>query len=528
MPTDSITVLWRTEEESWNAFVRRIRDAKGEIIVVLSSPDNAALLDENERGPFLEECAKIRYRLRFASKEPEVIRHARRLSIRVIDRTRALRRALQGHERSAEALRHFSPSLWRQQWRSRLQTIGLLSVPKVRIWILILLSVALFAFVLLRLLPSADVRLWPRSDVISQTMNITLVASGAVLPPSGNVRTLPLEHIRVHVKKSITFDDISPEFTGTNATVEMTVFNVSKEPYSLRKGTRLLNQAGMVFRLQDVAIVEPGGKVSVPAKADDVDLYGKIIGARGNVPADLQWEFPGLAPADRKLVYAKNLTAATGGTTSSRTVLQQKDIDIGKKRLVQDLLVTAKQLVEEERQLRSAADSRKQLELLSKDDVISIVYTGFVLPKEFLGQPVLSVPIEGELIYTVPAYDLELIRSTYSKDLHAHTGDGKQLIADTVHVDPQKIIIIEFDDNLRWIKVTVDITGTEQFVLDPLMPMGARFGRKVRDAIAGLSVRDAQRILRNFPEVDRVDIRLWPPWAGTIPTIPSNINISPQ
>ncbi|NOS67589.1 MAG: hypothetical protein HOO67_04470, partial [Candidatus Peribacteraceae bacterium] len=79
-----------------------------------------------------------------------------------------------------------------------------------------------------------------------------------------------------------------------------------------------------------------------------------------------------------------------------------------------------------------------------------------------------------------------------------------------------------------WIKITADVVGTEQFVLDPLSQVGAKFGKKVREAIAGLSVHDAQRILRNFPEVDRVEIRLWPPWAGVLPSIPSNIRITPQ
>jgi hypothetical protein len=72
------------------------------------------------------------------------------------------------------------------------------------------------------------------------------------------------------------------------------------------------------------------------------------------------------------------------------------------------------------------------------------------------------------------------------------------------------------------------VIGTEQFVLDPLTPVGSQFGSKVREAIAGLSVHDAQRILRNFPEVERVEISIWPPWSGTLPTIPSNITISPQ
>ena len=529
MPDSPFTVLWRAEEESWNAFLRRIREAQGELMVILSSTDNTQLLQEEDRKHFLDECKKLRYRLRLATKEPVIVAHARREGMRVIDRTRKLRALLKDHSRSAEALRFFSPSLWRQQWRSRLQTIGLLSVPRVRIFILVLLSVGLFVFVVFRLLPSADVLVWPRSDLVTLTMNITLIDSGAVLPVNAShARMHPLEKIHVHIRKAITFNDISPEFTGTNAQVEMTIINQSTEAYSLRKGTRLLNQAGMIFRIQEAVLVDAGKQETVKAKAEDLDLYEKIIGQRGNVPAGLQWEFPGLTLAERKLILAKNLKAATGGSTSQRTVLLQKDVDIGMKRLKQELLVAAKQMIEEQRQLRSSQNPNVHLELLAKDDVIRATYSGFLLPTNLLGQPVTSVAIEGQLLYTVPAYNLQGIQEAYSKELQGHTGEGKRLIPDSVHIDPQKVIIIEFADDGSWIKITADVTGTEQFVLEPLTPMGAKFGTKVREAIAGLSVTDAQRILRNFPEVERVDISLWPPWNSTLPSIASNITISPQ
>ncbi len=497
------------------------------MVVVLSSPDNTFLLHDDEREHFLEDCAKVRYRLKLASKEPSIIRPARKRGIQVYNRTRELRDALRNHPQQNEALRAFSPSLWRQHWRSRLQRVGLLSVPKIRIWVLMSTSVLLFAFVFFRLLPSAEVRIWARSEVISHTMNVLLAQSGAVLPRQ-YARVMPLTMLTVTVRKSITFDDISTEFTGTDATVPMTIVNNAAEEYSFRKGTRVTNQAGMVFRLQKEVSVPAKGETTVKAKADHLDMYDKVIGDRGNVPANLQWEIPGLSPEERKLVFAKNIKSGTGGTTSQRSVLQAQDLEIGKKRLMQELLVNAKQMVEEERQLRNATDPHIDLELLAKDDVIAQTYSGFVLPTQFIGQPVMSVPIEGQLTYSVPAYDLAMFQENYSRELLARTGEGKRLVPETVHVDPDRVIIIEYDDNHQWIKVTADVVGTENFELDPLTPTGARFGKKVRDAIAGLSVSDAQRIIRNFPEVDRVDIRMWPPWNTVIPPIPSSISIVPQ
>lgn len=536
MSESKITVLWRAEEESWHAFARRIGSAGGAMVVVLSSADNSFLLKQEDRIGFLEELEKLRYRVTLATKEPAVIRDARARGIRIVDRTRGLRALLSGCPQSAEALRCFSPSLWRQQWRSRLQTVGLLSVPKARIFTLVILSVAVFLFVFFRLLPSADVRVWAHSDVVILTINVTLVSSGSLIPVSGRVRVQPLQTIRVKVEKSITFDDISPEFTGNDAKVNMEIINEAKETYSFRAGTRLLNQAGMIFRIQAPVTVPAGERRTVAAKADHLDLYGKIVGARGNVPANLQWEFIGLPVSDRKVVYAKNSDAAKGGSTSESTVLQQKDIEAARKRLEQELLLSAKQLIEEERQLRNAGEKNVRLELLAKDDIILASYSGFILPTQFVGQPVKSAPVEGELVYSVPAYDLQTLETTYRAELQAHAGEGKRLMPDSVHIDPEKVIVIEYADDGspsnrytgKWIKITADIVGTEQFVLDAMSPLGAKFGKKVREAVSGLPVHDAMRILRNFPEVDRVEIKLWPPWGRVLPSIPSNISINTQ
>ena len=85
--------------------------------------------------------------------------------------------------------------------------------------------------------------------------------------------------------------------------------------------------------------------------------------------------------------------------------------------------------------------------------------------------------------------------------------------------------VIDYSDDLSWIKLTVDLSGTEQFILDPLTPAGARFSKKIRELVTGLTTKEALRILRNLPEVDNADIRLWPPWNSSLPRIPAHITI---
>lgn len=524
----TVQLLMKGEEESWNSFSRRIKDAQGESIVILSSADNNFLLREEEQKVFLAELAKLRYRVKLATKDPAIMAAARKQGIEVFHRTRMLRNVLGGHPKAQEALRFFSPSLWRQHWRSRLQSIGLLSLPRLRIWAFIILSSALFLFVIFELLPSAEIKVWPRKDVVTHTMNIVLVLSGSTTQFPDHVRTMPLVPITVRTRKVINFQDISPEFIGSDAEVEMTMINKRPEPMQLKGGTRLVNQAGMIFRLKTGVQIPGSGSIVAQAKADHVDLYDKIIGERGNVPAGVEWRLPGLPEDEQKLTYAINRVAARGGRTAYRSVLQQKDLDIARKRLEQELLASAEKLIKEDRELRNFRDATVNYEFLDKGDLIRKTYSGFVLPTHLIGQTVSSVEVAGSIIYTIPAYDTAAILRTFGPELEAHITNGKQLVKGSVELDPEKVIVIEYADNLTWIKITVDIVGTEQYVLEPLTPTGARFGKKVRDAIVDLPSADALRIIRNLPEVQKVDIDLWPPWSRQIPSIPSNIAISPQ
>ncbi|HLD71062.1 MAG TPA: hypothetical protein VI873_00410, partial [Candidatus Peribacteraceae bacterium] len=345
------------------------------------------------------------------------------------------------------------------------------------------------------------------------------------------VRNMQLVPITVTVDRSITFDQISKEFIGKSAAVPITVVNKSQEPYSLRSGTRLMNQAGMIFKTQEPLNVAPGEEVTVRTEADDLDIYGEIIGERGNVPAGVRWDFPGLAPEERAVVYGENRAESRGGTTEFRTVLSQGDLDLAKKRLEQELLVIAKQLVDEERTLLNMAMGKNgSLEMLfgKGEELSKIAYHDFKLPTQFLGEQVTSIPIEGKITYTVHAYDATAIFENLKGELASHVGEGKELITETLTIDRMIVYIIAWDDGLQWIKLTVDITGTEQFVLDSLSPTGARLSKKIREEVAGKSKEDALRVIKNLPEIEKVDIVLWPPWSRTLPGILSHISITPQ
>jgi hypothetical protein len=528
VPHVPLTVFFPGVEESWTAFLERARQTEGEMLFVLSGRDSELVASAELRDMVLKQCQALEHRVTIATKHSALISDARGRGVRVIDKVRSLKRLLQGHPDLDLALRAFSPQIWRQQVKLRLQQFGMISLPRLRVLILVAVSVCLFFFVVLRLLPSAQVLVEPRQETVTQTINIFLVQSGAALELPERVKTMPLLPIRVELQNAMTFDQISKDFIGTSAHTTLTVSNTTDEEYSFRGGTRFMNQAGMIFRIQRPIRVPPKGSVPIEAVADANDLYDQIIGERGNVPAGLRWEIPGLAPEEQKSVYAENRVPADGGTTAYRTVLRQQDLDLAQKKLEQDLIANAKQLVEEERLMLSARHRDKDFQILYYPELTQAAFSGFVLPTQFIGEPVTSIPVEGEVIYTVFAYDTASVLDLLSEELLAHVREGRQLILDSLTPDRLITHVIDYDDALQWIKITVDLSGTERYVLDPLTPSGALFAKSVRERIVNLSKDEAIRIIRNMPEVERATIRLWPPWSRLLPLIPAQISIVMQ
>src|SRR5207237_1413964 len=135
-------------------------------------------------------------------------------------------------------------------------------------------------------------------------------------------RILALHPIKVSVSTEMAYTQISPEFIGTDEQVTMILVNKGDGSFPLRKGPRLSNTTGIIFRIQNAVIVPAHGTVPVLAIADHTDMYGKPVGDRGNVQPGMHWDLPALRPEDQMQVYAENKNKGTGGTSAFRNALQ--------------------------------------------------------------------------------------------------------------------------------------------------------------------------------------------------------------
>jgi hypothetical protein len=401
-------------------------------------------------------------------------------------------------------------------------------------WGLLLLlsaSLMLFLVVLFIAVPSVTLSIVPRETSISVMANVLLRTEQVPADLEDDLAkfSLPLIPVRVEVRQGISFDQISRKFTGRNATVRLTIVNESTDSYSLRQRTRFQNQAGMIFRISEgvevpAKVILSPGTVEVEAVADPEDLYGEIVGDRGNVPAGLKWELPGLPPEERGLLYARNPVAATGGTTAFTRVLKEEDLVLAEKILRRQLRDAAEVLLEE-RIAKLRQETGHDIVFLQFEELMEEELFDVRLPREFLSFEIQSVPVEGGYALTALAYDRTAFLGLLEGSVRKHVEEGKVLVEDSLSEDGLRVHVISYDDDLQWVKVTAELTARERYRLDPVTPEGIAFAEKIREAVKGISRTDALKIIRNFPEVGEVTLKLWPPWKRRMPELPGRIVI---
>jgi hypothetical protein len=137
--------------------------------------------------------------------------------------------------------------------------------------------------------------------------------------------------------------------------------------------------------------------------------------------------------------------------------------------------------------------------------------------------------VQGSIEYTVILYDEDALLTLLKDEVYKRVPPGKVVVESSLVKENMDLNVIPpWDDDFQWVKITADLTYSERYVISPITPNGARFGKYVRDNVAGKTATEAERILKNLPEVERVEISVWPPWSFTLPAIGGNIAIKEE
>ena len=190
----------------------------------------------------------------------------------------------------------------------------------------VLLALAVTAYLLTYVFNSAVVSIIPRSVNINQNSLITL----------DNTQSPIFEFYELSEKSSANINKSSSVDIKSKAKGQITVYNnYDEKPQKLVKNTRLQTSDGKVFRL-DNAIVIPGKSATAPGSvkaAVHADTYGEEY----NI-VSTQMSIPGFKGTTKYAgFYAKNDSNMTGGDMGKRYTVSNEDLKDVEAKLIPEL-----------------------------------------------------------------------------------------------------------------------------------------------------------------------------------------------
>ena len=87
------------------------------------------------------------------------------------------------------------------------------------------------------------------------------------------------------------------------------------------------------------------------------------------------------------------------------------------------------------------------------------------------------------------------------------------------------IKVVTQDKSAQKITITATIQGIEEFEISPKKENGERLIKKITSSIVGKNVSEARDFIQSLPEIERVEIKTWPAWTPTLPSVPDNISV---
>lgn len=395
---------------------------------------------------------------------------------------------------------------------------------------LIAISFLLVLIIFYVALPGSTVYLTPKSDVIDHTVNVTFAdyETNRAMLDSHPPKVLASHKISTTVRRTILQGATGKIFQGQNARGRLTVYNTESKPWPLIPNTRFQTQDGVIFRIDQFVTIPSArggqpGSLDVDVLADQFDIYGQPVGDRGNIqPAKLF--LPGLNPDNQKKIYAESKVAFAGGSTAVKKKIAKEDIDAAIAKLKKDLQDAVESELEKAIQDKNVImTDQAKFTLLKGKLAYEIGEPRISIPADIEGKEMDQFQASGEIDVTGLYFNLNQVLDIMKSELKLRKSPNKRI----VKIDDSTISyrIFDVDKNTRQFKVTANLKGLEEYDINPSRENGERIIEKIKEHVVGRKIQDAKDYILSLPEIAAVEIKNWPVWAPTIPSIPDNIDI---
>ncbi len=385
-----------------------------------------------------------------------------------------------------------------------------------------ILSLVLLLFVATIALPGATLKITPQKKVVETTITVTL-DSGSLENETDSWRkaviaAVPLETI---IEETISFPTVSFFFTGKNASGNIRIKNESAEEITLRPNTQFVTEEGISFRAKDWSRIPAKGEAIVAVGAEEEDIFGKMVGVRGNLEPPLRMKLPKIPSQISSLVYAEVFEPLTGGIDGRVPRIAERDFQVAKNQISETLRKEATE------NLKSFLDRRNKLEdkdfvFVYDDRFLKTEILDLEMPNDLLGSEVDSFPVRARMRFSAIAYSRAEMRSVLRGALEKSISPGMELM----DFEDGNLLPEIVSSSEKRIKLSVSVRGVQRFIIESRTAEGVAFVNRVKDTIAGKPIDEAKKLLENFTEVAAVDIAVWPPFVLRVPRLSENISVA--
>lgn len=395
---------------------------------------------------------------------------------------------------------------------------------------LISISLVILLVIVYIALPGVTVYLTPSASVLEKSVNITLAdyqknRSELETHPS---HTIASYSISKKILKSLTHYSTGKKFSakGSNAGGNITIFNTTNSPWPLIATTRFQTPEGIVFRIAGgitipAATNQGPGKIDAYVTADQLDAYGAIVGDKGNI-GPTRFFLPGLKDDSKSKIYAENAKEMSDGVTDYVSYISKEDVEAAKVRLAEELKKSA---VEE---LKLAVKDKSELvgqsgnfSVLEGEGAIKVAEVKITIDPGLENKELSEFTLSGEVEVSGVYYDHDEMLEILKDELMVKKSPQKELLR--INENSTTYRIFQWDEAGGKIKLTANIKGVEQYLIDEDKEAGANLLEKIKEHIAGKDIEEAKLYIQNLPEINKVEIESWPAWSPTVPGIEDNI-----
>ena len=285
---------------------------------------------------------------------------------------------------------------------------------------------------------------------------------------------------------------------SSGITGKVEIINNTNQNQTLVATTRLLSQNGVLMRMNDRVIIPKGERVAVSVYPDDPSNFSEL--------APTRFILPGLSQNLQDKIYGESTTKLSFGDLAIKTVTQ-KDFETLESQALDILGQNATDEYEKQLPENEALYTR----LVQKEVVEKKYDSSIGDEKEQLG---LAIKFK----ITIIAFDEKKLLNIVKKNIYQNISSGRA-IKDFNTKDVQYLVQkYDVENKVAYIKVNAkahSVIKDENRILN-------------KKNFLGLSEKEAQNILKSYPEIQNAKINFYPDWIRRLPKSEERIDIIVQ